>query len=120
MKAAAVGLGVAMVVGAAIYGQPQPVELVPKLEPVVVQPLPPLEVPLPKARPKAVEKQPKAKPKPKVAGVSCAEARQGVGMSCFMIRANSWRYEQMSPEQKAHADSCLTAAERTAIRACFQ
>ena len=84
MKAAAVGLGVAMVVGAAIYGQP--VQLAPKLEPVVVQPLPPLEstvpsVPLPIAKPRTVEKQPKPKPKPKVATIDpavCAQIRQGV------------------------------------------
>ena len=82
MKAAIVGLGVAAVVGAAIYGQP--VQLAPKLEPVVVQPLPPLEaVPLPTPKPKSVEQQPKpkAKPKPKVATIDpavCAQIRQGI------------------------------------------
>ena len=51
--------------------------------------------------------------------ITCAQARQGVGMPCFLIRANAYRYEQLSPAQKRQADACLTAAERAAIRACF-
>ncbi len=70
-----------------------------------------------KAKPSVVHP---AKPKPHVTGLSCSEARQGVGMPCFLIRANAYRYEQLSPAQKRQADSCLTAAEREAIRACFR
>ena len=113
-----VALGVGVVMGSAIIGQTQQPQLVPKLEPVVIQPLPPLPTP----RSKAVEKQPKPKAvdKPKYSGPACAEARQGVTMSCLTIRLNAWQYEQKTKEQKAHADGCLTAAERAAIKACFQ
>lgn len=111
----------------------------PRTEPVVVEPLPPIspyhpipdiapaptsEVPvaLPKPRPKVVERQPRRRPfdlKP-VEGITCAQARQGVGMPCFLIRSNAWQYEQLSPAQKRQADSCLTEAERAAIRVCFR
>ena len=139
MRTAILALGVGVAAAAAIMGGPamqQPVQLAPKLEPVVAEPLPPLEaVPLPTPRPKAVEKEinPQAKNikrlgqketakeiTPKVPDISCAEARRGVGMPCFAIRQHSWRYDQLSPKQKAHADGCLTAAERATIKACFQ
>ena len=53
-------------------------------------------------------------------GITCAQARQGVGMPCFMIRANSHHYDRLTSVQKRQADGCLTAAERAAIKACFK
>ena len=107
----------------------------PRQERVIIQPLPDMPpareiapapspestVALPKSRPIVVERQPrpKAKPKPVVSPITCAQARRGVGMPCFMIRANAWQYKQLSPAQKRHADNCLSAQEREAIKACF-
>ena len=78
-----------------------------------------------KAKPRPVDR-PAQKPRvsdearPKIAPISCSDARQGVGMPCFLIRANAYRYEGLSSEQKRQVDSCLTAAERAAILACFR
>lgn len=85
----------------------------------------------PKAQPRSAERtKPKPRPKLKVeqaplsgggqSGITCSEARQGVGMPCVLIRANAYRYERLSLAEKARADACLTAAERAAIRACFR
>jgi outer membrane biosynthesis protein TonB len=67
----------------------------------------------PKPKPKQVQEAPKPEP------LSCADVRRGVGMPCFLIRANSHHYERLSPAQKRQADSCLSASERAAIKACF-
>ena len=108
MKAIIIGLGVGVVVGSAIMGQ-QPVQLAPKVEPVEVQPLPPIEVvPLPKARPKAVEQQPKPKPKPKAAGVSpevCDKIRLGI----------SWLGKEgmrQKARDRGHSDARIAATEK--------
>jgi hypothetical protein len=90
----------------------------------------------PKAQPRSIDRAKPKRPKPKVeqapisgggqalppksVGITCAEARQGVGMPCVLIRANAYRYERLSPAEKARADACLTAAERAAIKACFR
>jgi hypothetical protein len=100
------------------------IQLTPFVEPVAApQATWPEPVVLPRPKPRIVERQPKrhvAKPRPKVDGITCAQARQGVGMPCFLIRANAYQYEQLSPAEKAKANSCLTVAEREAIRACFR
>lgn len=59
-------------------------------------------------------------PEPSATGFTCAEARQGVGLSCFIIRQNAYRYERLSSADKARADACLTASERASIKACFR
>ena len=119
----------------------------PRQEPVVVSPLPDIRPPeivlvpvpespvaLPKPRPKSVERQPKRKvPKvvpqplsgggqaaPSSEGITCAQARQGVGMPCWLIVQNAYKYERLTAAQKRQADSCLSEAEREAIRACFR
>jgi outer membrane biosynthesis protein TonB len=89
----------------------------------------------PKVQPRSVERKPKPRPKPKVeqapisgggqalpprSGITCSEARQGVGMPCFLIRANAYQYERLSSAEKAKANSCLSASERAAIAACFR
>jgi hypothetical protein len=117
--------------------------------PVVVSPLPelpltpfvePVKAPEsawpepPKVHPRTVERVPTGRPKPArksairprnaaspgTPGITCAQARQGVGMPCFLIRANAYQYERLSRADKAKADSCLSAAERAVIVACFR
>lgn len=52
--------------------------------------------------------------------ISCADARRGVGLPCFLIRANAHVYEAYTPEQKRQAQACLTREEQEAIIACFR
>ncbi len=107
--------------------------------PVASQPSPTLAPPPQQAAPRATQGRQKGKPKapgrlktetqptdgaqsapPPSGGITCAQARQGVGMPCFLIRANSHHYDRLTPAQKRQADGCLTAAERAAIKACFK
>ncbi len=73
-----------------------------------------------KKRARPVESQKAANPRTAAAPISCSDARQGVGMPCFLIRANAHHYERLTVAQKRQADNCLTHAEREAIRACFR
>ncbi len=106
----------------------------PRTERIVIEPLPDIpptpqnaQVPRSEAPPKARKPSARAAPerakpaaKPQPAPISCSDARQGVGMPCFMIRANAYQYERLSVAEKAKVNSCLTAAERAAIAACFR
>lgn len=51
--------------------------------------------------------------------ISCADARRGVRMSCFELRAGAGVYNSYSPKKKANANACLTQAERDRIASCF-
>ncbi len=89
---------------------------------------PEVRKPRPRAAPERTKPASKVRPAlsgggrvlPPAVGITCEQARQGVGMPCFLIRANAYRYEQLSLVQKRQADNCLTVAEREAIRACFR
>lgn len=103
----------------------------PKYEPAPVPMLPPVE-PKPeverrppqiaKTKPKSPPLKPQARQakRPEPVEITCAEARKGVGMPCWMIRMHAGTYEAWPERKKRQARACLTEAERTAIAACFK
>jgi type IV secretory pathway VirB10-like protein len=116
---------------------PQP----PKFEPVPVTTAPPQAAPelqrvQPKAEPpkqadrsklrervKTKQKQEQQPQTPKVemddSPVSCGEVRFGAGMSCDIIRANSYKYDRYTDRKKRASRACLTAAQIKGIEDCF-
>lgn len=52
--------------------------------------------------------------------MTCAKARQGVGMPCWLIVSYSGEYTSLSAADKRKAQSCLSASERAAIASCFR
>lgn len=126
----------------AFPGKPPPVvaePLPPVLPPEIPPPPPPIMVPEPPPPPPVVTEPVPLPPirdtrsssrtrakaarplqiTPPIADPSCAEARRGVTMPCQDILANAWIYNLYSEAKKAHAQSCLTPAERARIKACF-